>query len=98
MPELPDIALYLHALTPRVLGERLERIRLASPFVLRSIDPPPSQVEGRVVQELRRLGKRIVFVFDDNYAMIVHLMIAGRLRWRPRNTRIPGKVGLAAFD
>lgn len=98
MPELPDIALYLHALTPRVLGERLERIRLASPFVLRSTAPSVSEIEGRVVRELRRLGKRIVFAFDDEYAMVLHLMIAGRLRWRPPGTRPPGKVGLAAFD
>jgi len=98
MPELPDIALYLHALAPRVLGARLERIRLASPFVLRSTSPTVSQVEGRIVRELRRLGKRIVFAFDDDYAMVLHLMIAGRLRWRPRDAGIPGKVGLAAFD
>lgn len=98
MPELPDIALYLHALTPRVLGAPLQRIRLASPFVLRSTTPPASELQGRVVRELRRLGKRIVFVFDDAYAMVLHLMIAGRLRWRPPGTGIPGKVGLAAFD
>ena len=98
MPELPDIALYLHALAPRVLGARLERIRLASPFVLRSTSPTVSEVEGSVVRELRRLGKRIVFAFDDDYAMVLHLMIAGRLRWRPRDAGIPGKVGLAAFD
>lgn len=98
MPELPDIALYLHALAPRVRGARLERIRLASPFVLRSTAPTVAEVEGRVVCELRRLGKRIVFTFDDEYAMVLHLMIAGRLRWRPAGAGIPGKVGLAAFD
>ena len=98
MPELPDIALYLHALEPRVLGERLEHIRLASPFVLRSTTPTLADIEGRVVRALRRLGKRIVFAFDDEYAMVLHLMIAGRLRWRPPGTKIPGKVGLAAFD
>jgi formamidopyrimidine-DNA glycosylase len=98
MPELPDIALYLHALAPRVLGERLERIRLASPFVLRSTSPTVREIEGRVVRELRRLGKRIVFAFDDEYAMVLHLMIAGRLRWRPPQAKVPGKVGLAAFD
>jgi formamidopyrimidine-DNA glycosylase len=98
MPELPDIALYLHALAPRVLDARLERIRLASPFVLRSTSPTVSEVEGRVVRQLRRLGKRIVFAFDDEYAMVLHLMIAGRLRWRPPEAGIPGKVGLAAFD
>ena len=98
MPELPDIALYLHALGPRVLGERLERIRLASPFVLRSTSPAVPGIQGRIVRELRRLGKRIVFAFDDEYAMVLHLMIAGRLRWRPPGAKIPGKVGLAAFD
>ncbi|MGE5142636.1 MAG: Fpg/Nei family DNA glycosylase [Acidobacteriota bacterium] len=98
MPELPDIALYLHALEPRVLGERLERIRLASPFLLRSTAPTVAEIEGRAVRALRRLGKRIVFAFDDEYAMVLHLMIAGRLRWRPRESKIPGKVGLAAFD
>jgi formamidopyrimidine-DNA glycosylase len=98
MPELPDIALYLHALEARVLGEPLARIRLASPFVLRSTSPAVPEIEGRIVRELRRLGKRIVFAFDDEYAMVLHLMIAGRLRWRPPATKVPGKVGLAAFD
>ncbi len=98
MPELPDIALYLHALEPRVLGERLERIRLASPFVLRSTSPAVAEIEGRTVRALHRLGKRIVFAFDDEYAMVLHLMIAGRLRWRTPGTKVPGKVGLAAFD
>ncbi|HEY6224089.1 MAG TPA: DNA-formamidopyrimidine glycosylase family protein [Gemmatimonadales bacterium] len=98
MPELPDIELYLHALGARVHNERLERIRLASPFVLRSTSPGVAEIEGRVVRALRRLGKRIVFAFDDEYAMVLHLMIAGRLRWRPAGTKIPGKVGLAAFD
>ena len=98
MPELPDITLYLHALGPRVLGQPLERIRLASPFVLRSTSPAVSDIQGHIVRELRRLGKRIVFVFDDEYAMVLHLMIAGRLRWRPPEATIPGKVGLAAFD
>jgi len=98
MPELPDIALYLHALEPRVTGQPLERIRLASPFVLRSTSPAVPELEGRIVRELRRLGKRIVIAFDDEYAMVLHLMIAGRLRWRPPATKVPGKVGLAAFD
>src|SRR5437867_13366800 len=93
MPELPDIALYLHALAPRVLGARLERIRLASPFVLRSTSPTVPEVEGKVVRQLRRLGKRIVFVFDDEYAIVLHLMIDGRLRWRRPEVGIPGKVG-----
>lgn len=98
MPELPDIALYLHALRPRVMGKRLERIRLRSPFVLRSTDPPVADVEGRTVLELARLGKRIVFQLDHEYAMVLHLMIAGRLRWRAPGAAIPGKIGLGAFD
>lgn len=98
MPELPDIALYLHALRPRVLGARLEQIRLQSPFVLRSTEPPVTDVGGRTVRELGRLGKRIVFMLDDEYAMVLHLMIAGRLRWRAPGAAIPGKIGLAAFD
>lgn len=98
LPELPDIALYLHALRPRVLGEPLERVRLASPFVLRSIDPAPAEVEGRRVEGLRRLGKRIVLELAGGYFVVVHLMIAGRLRWRTRGAAVPGRRGLAAFD
>lgn len=98
MPELPDIALYLHALEPRVIGERLEHIRLASPFLLRSVAPAPSAAAGRTVLALRRLGKRIVFGLDDELFLVLHLMIAGRLRWRDAGARIPGKVGLAALD
>ncbi len=98
MPELPDVELYLHALGPRVRNQRLERLRLGNPFVVRSIDPPPSVLEGRTVLDLRRLGKRIVFAFDDELFLVLHLMIAGRLRWRERGAAIPGKVGMAAFD
>ena len=98
MPELPDIALYLHALAPRVLGAPLERLRIASPFVLRSVDPPPAELEGRSVRRLRRLGKRIVLELDGEYFAVLHLMIAGRLRWRDRGAAIPGRAGLAAFD
>ena len=98
MPELPDILLYLHALTPRVVGHRVERVRLASPFLLRSIDPPLSEVEGRTIVALRRLGKRIVFELEDELFLVLHLMIAGRLRWRDAGARIPGKVGLFALD
>lgn len=98
MPELPDIALYIHALTPRILGAPLERLRIASPFVLRSVDPRPAEVEGRVVRRLNRLGKRIVLELDDEYSAVLHLMIAGRLRWRPPGATIPGRAGLAAFD
>jgi formamidopyrimidine-DNA glycosylase len=98
MPELPDVELYLHALRPRVQNQRLDRLRLGNPFVVRTIDPPPAVVEGRQVIDLRRLGKRIVFAFDNQVFLVLHLMIAGRLRWRDRGVAIPGKVGLAAFD
>jgi formamidopyrimidine-DNA glycosylase len=98
VPELPDILLYLHALAPRVVDHRIERIRLASPFLLRSIDPPLSAVEGKTVVALNRLGKRIVFELEGELFLVLHLMIAGRLRWKERGAKIPGKVGLLAFD
>jgi formamidopyrimidine-DNA glycosylase len=98
MPELPDIALYLHALAPRILGARLERVRIASPFLLRTTAPPIEEIEGRVVRALRRLGKRIVIGFDGDVYAVLHLMIAGRLRWRASGAAIPGRIGLAAFD
>ena len=98
MPELPDVELYLAALGPRVLGQPLERLRLGNPFIVRTIDPPPGEIEGRRVRNLRRLGKRIVWDFGDALYLVLHLMIAGRLRWRERGASIPGKVGLAAFD
>jgi formamidopyrimidine-DNA glycosylase len=98
VPELPDILLYLHALAPRVIDHRIERIRLASPFLLRSIDPPLSAVEGKTVVALNRLGKRIVFELEGELFLVLHLMIAGRLRWKERGAKIPGKVGLLAFD
>ena len=98
MPELPDVTVYLEALAPRVLNQPLERLRIGNPFVVRSIDPPPDEVAGRRVRGLRRIGKRLVFELDDDLFVVVHLMIAGRLRWRERGVPIPGKVGLAAFD
>jgi len=98
MPELPDILLYLHALTPRVVGHRVERVRLASPFLLRSISPPLSELEGKTVVALHRLGKRIVFELEGELFLVLHLMIAGRLRWTKPGARIPGKVGLLAMD
>ena len=98
MPELPDILLYLHALAPRVVGHRIERIRLASPFLLRSIDPPLSAVEGKTVVALNRLGKRIVFELEGELFLVLHLMIAGRLRWKERGAKVPGKIGLLALD
>lgn len=98
MPELPDILLYLHALRPRVVGRRVEAVRLASPFLLRSIDPPLAAVEGRTILDLHRLGKRVVFEAEGELFLVFHLMIAGRFRWKARGTRIPGKVGLLAID
>src|SRR5262245_61200522 len=98
MPELPDIVLYLECLEPRIVGQELTRVRLASPFLLRSVEPPVAAVEGRTVTGLRRLGKRIVIELTDEHFLVLHLMIAGRLRWRPRGAKVPGKVGLAAFD
>ena len=98
MPELPDIVVYLEALGPRVVGRPLEALRISSPFLLRTVDPPVADVTGRVVRALGRLGKRIVFRLDDDYFIALHLMIAGRLRWKPRGAAIPRRYGLAAFD
>src|SRR2546427_8569013 len=92
MPELPDIVVYLEALQSRVVGERLERLRIASPFLLRSVDPRPEDLAGRSVRRLGRLGKRIVFSFDDEYFVIVHLMIARQLRWKPPGGPIPRRL------
>lgn len=98
MPELPEVALYLHALRPRVLGERLERVRIRSPSLLKSFDPPLSAVDGKEVRELRRLGKRIVLGMDDDLFLVVHLMISGRFQWKAPGAPIPRKRGHAAFD
>jgi formamidopyrimidine-DNA glycosylase len=98
MPELPDIRLYLSALEPRVLGQPLERVRILSPFVLRTVEPPLSEVDGRVVRELQRIGKRIVLGLDGGLYLVIHLMIAGRFRWLARGAKAPGRIGLAAFD
>jgi formamidopyrimidine-DNA glycosylase len=98
MPELPDIATYLSALEPRIVGARLEQVRIVGPFVLRSADPPIAALAGRRVVGVRRLGKRIVLAFDEQYFAVLHLMIAGRLHWKPPGAPIPRRVGLAAFD
>jgi formamidopyrimidine-DNA glycosylase len=98
VPELPDILLYLHALRPRVVGRQVQGVRLASPFLLRSIDPPLEAIEGRTIVDLHRLGKRVVFEADGEMFLVFHLMIAGRFRWKPPAARIPGKVGLLALD
>jgi len=98
VPELPDVVVYLEALAPRIKGAVLERVRIKTPFVLRSVDPPISAVHGRRVVGLQRLGKRIVIALADDLYLVVHLMIAGRLHWRPAGAKTPGKIGLAAFD
>lgn len=98
MPELPDVTLYIETLTPRVVGQPLERLRIVSPFLLRSVEPPPAAFVGRRVEALRRLGKRIVFAFAGERYAVVHLMIAGRFRWAAPGARVPGRLGLAAFD
>ena len=98
MPELPDVEVYVERLAARVVGQRIERIRLLRPFVLRSVDPPPDSAAGRTVRTTARLGKRIVVGLSDDLFLVLHLMIAGRLRWRDRGARIPHKLGLAAFD
>ncbi len=98
MPELPDITAYLHALEPRVLGQPLEKVRIASPFLLRTVDPPITEVEGRTVRELRRIGKRIVIGMEGDLWLVLHLMIAGRLHWRARGAKLGGRQSLAAFD
>ncbi len=98
MPELPDVTVYVEALERRVLGATLERVRIGSPFVLRSVDPSPGVAEGRAVTGVRRLGKRIVVALDPDLFLVIHLMIAGRLRWRKRGAALPGRRGLAAFD
>jgi formamidopyrimidine-DNA glycosylase len=98
VPELPDIAAYLSALEPRILGRTLERVRIASVFLLRTADPPPASVEGRTVRELRRIGKRIAIGVDGDLWLVLHLMIAGRLHWRAPGARLGGRNMLAAFD
>ena len=98
MPELPDIELYLHALESRIVGRPLEKIRIASPFLVRSYDPPIDRVNGRKVLRLQRLGKRLVWELEEDLFLIIHLMIAGRFKFLAPGAKVPGKVGLAAFD
>ena len=98
MPELPDVETYVSCLAPRVVGRRLERIRLLRPFVLRSVTPPLDDASGRSVLSVARLGKRVVIGLAGDLFLVLHLMIAGRLRWRERGKAIPKKLGLAAFD
>jgi formamidopyrimidine-DNA glycosylase len=98
MPELPDIAAYISALEPRIVGQPVKQIRLASPFLLRTAQPPVSSVEGRIVRELRRIGKRIAIGVEGDLWLVLHLMIAGRLHWRPTAAKLAGRKSLAAFD
>jgi formamidopyrimidine-DNA glycosylase len=98
MPELPDIAAYISALEPRIVAQPIERVRLASPFLLRTAQPPISNVEGRLVTQLRRIGKRIAIGAEGDIWLVLHLMIAGRLHWRTRGAPLKGRHSLAAFD
>jgi formamidopyrimidine-DNA glycosylase len=98
MPELPDITVYLEALEARIVGQRLNRVRVNSPFLVRTFEPPIEAAEGKAVRELRRLGKRIAIGLDDDLWLILHLMIAGRLHWRAVGAKLGGKYNLAAFD
>jgi formamidopyrimidine-DNA glycosylase len=98
MPELPDVVVYIEALERRVIGQTLQRIRLVSPFLLRSVDPPLAEACRKKVFGLRRLGKRIVFELEGDLYLIIHLMIAGRFHWKSAGAKVPGKLGLAAFD
>jgi formamidopyrimidine-DNA glycosylase len=98
MPELPDVVVYLEALERRVLGQPIEAIRIQSPFVLRTVEPPVEAVVGRRVIALRRMGKRLVFGLEGDLHLVIHLMIAGRLRWKARGAKPPGRIGLVAFD
>jgi len=98
MPELPDITIYLEALASRIVGQPLERARVVSPSLLRTVAPPLSAAEGRKVVALGRIGKRIVWEMEGKLFLVFHLMIAGRFKWRPEKTKAPAKVGLASFD
>ncbi|MBV8369881.1 MAG: formamidopyrimidine-DNA glycosylase [Candidatus Eremiobacteraeota bacterium] len=98
MPELPDVAAYIAALEPRIVQQPLERVRLANPFLLRTAEPPIASAEGRAVRELRRVGKRIAIGLEGELWLVIHLMIAGRLHWRPHGATLAGRNALAAFD
>jgi formamidopyrimidine-DNA glycosylase len=98
MPELPDIAAYISALETRIIAQPIQRVRLASPFLLRTVQPPIRDAEGRVVRALRRVGKRIAIGVEGDLWLVLHLMIAGRLHWRPPGAKLAGRRSLAAFD
>jgi formamidopyrimidine-DNA glycosylase len=97
MPELPDITVYIERLRPRLEGQVLDKVEVVNPFLLRTFDPPLEDLQGRTITGFRRLGKRIVWCFPDDLFLVLHLMIAGRLHWKPPGAKLPGKVGLAAF-
>jgi formamidopyrimidine-DNA glycosylase len=98
VPEYPDVTVYLEALAPRVIGQPLEAVRVRGPALVRTAEPPLREATGKRVTALRRQGKRLVFVLEDDLFLVLHLMIAGRLHWKPRGAPVPGRVGLAAFD
>jgi formamidopyrimidine-DNA glycosylase len=98
MPELPDVAVYIEAIERRIVGEVLTGVRIGSPFLLRTVDPPPSELAGKRVVGLRRVGKRIVIELEGGLFVVIHLMVAGRFRWLAAGAKLPGKIGLAAFD
>lgn len=98
MPELPDVTVYVELIAAKTVGRKIERARVTNPFVVRSVDPPIRDVEGKTVREIRRIGKRIAIGLEDDLWIVIHLMIAGRLRWLKPGAKIPGRLGLAAFD
>jgi len=98
MPELPDVTVYVELIAAKTVGKKIERARIASPFVVRSVDPPIRDVEGKTVQDVRRIGKRIAIGLEDDLLVVIHLMIAGRFKWLKPGAKIPGRLGLAAFD
>src|SRR6202007_1215334 len=98
MPELPDIAAYIGALEARIVGQPLEHVRIASAFLLRTAQPPVTSAEGRLVRELRRIGKSIAIGLDNDLWLVLHLMVAGRLHWKPAGAKLAGRNNLAAFD
>jgi formamidopyrimidine-DNA glycosylase len=98
VPELPDVTVYVELIAAKTTGRIVERVRITSPFVVRSVDPPIRDVEGKTVRDVRRIGKRIAIGLDDELWIVIHLMIAGRFRWLKPGAKIPGRLGLAAFD
>jgi formamidopyrimidine-DNA glycosylase len=98
LPEYPDIIIYIERLNELLQGRPVQNVRIASPFLLRTFDPPIESIKSKIILNFERIGKRIVFVFEDELFLVLHLMIAGRLHWRNKNFKIPAKIGLAAFD